>query len=263
MNSGVAQNVAIAGGVFCCGCSLVNLLCLVCAGKKRRRTGRRFSAFCVLLSVAVVLYTLLVFLRKDLAWISVLTIDRRHVAFFLTWMGAGMLVAVSWKLFAPLLAVLYALASVGSVFLLQAAYGRQYQEYAVSLEVEGLAIDDVRFPRDARKYQTIVFSVERVSDLVLLPIPREWYRLRQVNEDDADFFYDGYYAGDVFLEDDAAALVAEQHSWQQTALRFLMAPCGTLSLYVPVPKDVLLPALFRLRLARHGDDSGYQLIRDL
>ena len=273
MSDGIAQHIVMAVALFCFAAACANLLCLALRGKKQPQAASgRFSAFCVLLSIAIALYTLLVFFRKDVFWFSALVADARHIAFAAPWLVAGLLVGVCWKLFAPVLALLYAAASIGCVFLLQGAYGKQSHEYLLSLDDGALVIDGVSFARDSAKFQTIVFSVERISDLVLLPVPRAWYRLRQLDEDDAGYFYDGYYAGNVFLGDDAAAAPAAaattDAAWRARLLslrqKALTALTGdALSLYVPVPKDVLLPALFRLRFVRRSGDLDYQLVRDL
>ena len=270
MSDGIARHIVVAAGLFCAGGAGAHLVCLLFAQLFRRKRGAgggRFSAFCVLLSMAIALYTLMVFFCKDLAWITEFVADRAHVVFVAVWSAVGVLVGCNWKLFVPLLSMLYAAASIGCVFLLQDEYGKQSREYAVSLESASVTVGDVRFARDSSKFQTLVFAVERVSDMVLLPIPREWYRLHQLDEDDDDFFYDGYYAGNVFLHDDATADDAGDtllHTVRKTALRFLTSTAdASCALYVPVPKDVLLPALFRLRFVRRGGDVDYQLIRDL
>lgn len=268
MTSGIAQNIVIAVVLFCLGCACMHLICLLCGGKRRLSTRQsengRFSAFCVLLSIAVGLYTLLVFVRKDLLWFSALFSDKRHVVFFIAWVLIGSLVGLRWKIFVPTLALLYAVVSVISVFLLQSAYGKQGCEYAVRLEENAIFIGDMHFVRDSDKFQTIVFSVRRLDDLVLLPTPRVWYCFEQLNEDTGDYFCDGYYSGDVFLQEMAAPDGTEVGFFKNICLRLgslLMEPKQ--ALYVPVPKNVLLPALFRLRVIRNFMGKDYQFVRDL
>ena len=232
--------------LFCAAASVAHLFGMLTAKIRGVPAGGRFFAFCIFLSVAVALYTVLIFLRQNLLWFVPLYTEAepaRAVVFSL-WAVAGLFIGMHWKIFLPVCMAVYLLATVLTALLLYRVFGKPVSQYTLTISEATLKIDDTVIPHTAAEPQDVRFVVLRVSDTLLLPLPRFWYDL-------ADAV-------------DVSRLPATPwFVWYLSHIVSSSSEAPLADLAVPLPQDTLLPALYTLRLYPRGNNMDYTLEKTL
>ena len=195
-----------------------------------------FSAMCIFLALAAILYTLLIFLSHNLFPLPELHKNGELQSFpksfynivFCIIFAWGILLAVFWKIMVPLSAVVYISFAIFTNCLLYKTFGEQRQNIPVKIEENS---------------PEIKVTVYMLPDIVLLPVKRNWFLV------DSDF----HEKTSPFLNNPAANFYLSECLLSRLPSQFV----------IPPPEGQAYPSLYSLRITFSKDFPKCELVREL
>lgn len=240
--------VACLSAVFlCAGAACGCAACVLCGAALRKPYIKaRFAVFCVLLSVAVAVFAvLLIFVQQRAFFAAVLQLS--YIVFFLSLVIVALLCAVCWKTIFPLVILCYIVLSAITGISLYSLFGSQNDTFAVSVQADGLLVDGVLYSVPAQN--TLSFDVYTLPPQLLLPLPRAWYVLSGSPLQLESAVHEKYGKLGTFSS------VAERY------LHWCLSSCSTAT--VPLEPEIVFPALYTCSLERSWERISFSLRRDL
>ena len=174
--------IAFIGVAFGC---LVKLIVFL---RIKKSTRSLFAGFCLFLSFAVVFYTAVIFMKKNLFWYPIFLRDYAHYGFlslFLLVLGA--ITAFFWKIVLPLLSVLYLSLTLFTNHVLNSLFENQDTVIPISIEEKSIAIGSHTIEKHPENFQAVKISLYHLPDTLILPVKRNWFAIVGVAESPVPF----------------------------------------------------------------------------
>ena len=167
--------------VLCAGIAFACLLRFLFSKKPARQA--RFTAFCLFLSCAVIFYTILVFMTKNLFYFDRFSLERtNYLAFMAACFVFGMFLAFFWKILLPVSVFFYIFFTIFTLHLLNSLFPPQNAVIPISIEEKTLTIGTQTAERSTDSPQVLKISSYHLSDEFFLPLKRNWFLLGEDSE---------------------------------------------------------------------------------
>lgn len=171
--------------LFCIGGALASIVCELSAKLFHRKYLKsRFVITCVLLSGAVVAATAALIYVPGL--FMMFPLSKSDILFFTAVFFLGIGCSACWKIFLPFVLLCYIIISAFTGFYLYHSFGSPVEYHEISQMDGYVYVDDAQFAVSGKDQKSIVIKVYTLPYLLLLPLPRVWYRISGVTDADSE-----------------------------------------------------------------------------
>ena len=215
----------VLGMAFSC------LLKILLPSKNKEMKGKRFIAFCILVTFSVILYTILIFECHSLLWFRDFFLsNQNYYKIMAAFLAAGAVLSLFWKIAIPAALVLYLAAGFMTNHIMQSVFKEQSPVRQINVnskeEAESFSIISCHLP-----------------DFLILPVKRNWFFIGEE------------------LPQKRSKLTENQlldYYTQHILLKELSAPQK-----IPLPQTEIYPILFSARISFKGNKVRCTLTKDL
>ncbi|MBR1722147.1 MAG: hypothetical protein IJ727_06665 [Treponema sp.] len=199
--------------------------------KNKEMKGKRFISFCILLTVSVILYTVLIFECHSLLWFKNFFLsDSNYYKIMIAFFSTGLILSLFWKIAIPAVLVLY----FGAGFLTNHIMKSIFKEQSAVIQI------NVNSQEDADSFSIISCHM---PDFLILPVRRNWFFIGEELSIEASKLNENplvdFYIHNVLLKE-------------------LSAPQK-----IPLPQTEIYPILFSARISFIENKVRCTLTRDL
>lgn len=269
------QNTDVAFIVQCCAFSCVILVGFaagsalrMCFPSKKGSSFRatRFVSICLFLSIAAILYTILVFTERELFWFLGFSAAHPHyLEILLCVFLFSALLSLFWKILIPVTIVLYGCLSILTACFLQEWFGEQKDVCSLVIDEQELVLDGVHIPRYSEDAPFLLMKSCVLPSILILPIRRNWacleYSHERISRDETISAHSA--ASDLaFFEQERSFGLLKYRFFQKYA-RFVLVHFKTELIEIPIPDGLLYPSLFSVHVVFHSGAFRCELIREI
>ena len=269
MNPAVLENPFLAqcfafSCVLCVGVSLASLAKIFLFRKKPNVSSRRFSVFCFFLSLAVIFYTVLIFMTKNLFFFSAFSREHAGYVFLLLFFFMlGILLGLFWKIVLPLSLIVYLSITIFTNHLLHSLFESQSAVIPISIEENSVTIGTRTVEKTSELHQAVKISSYHLPDTLVLPVKRNWFVLGVFAESPLPF--------EKILDTsdavtDREVVIVEFKIENRLALFYLnhfVLSGEPRHLVVPLPSEKIYPSLYSAHISFKNNELSCELLRDL
>lgn len=236
----------IAATVFLLGASLCSLFCVIFgkAFKKNYLSGR-FIHFCLLLSAAAICSVWTVFKAQNYL-IQFPSVPVSDIIYFSVLFIAGVLCTRFWKTAIPVFLIAYIALTAYTAVFLYSEFGTAENKYSITVKSDKIQINGEEFVMDGAGEKQIKFSAYTIPSKLIVPFPKNWYRLESVIDNATQGVY----------ESQSLSQQAGEYNFYQKWLLSNRREC-----FVLIPEAQSLPAVYDVVLTAGHEEITTRLDR--
>lgn len=209
------------------------------AGKEYRSS--RFVEFCLLLSCAVICATWALFVSQDYL-LNYSNIMAGDIVYFASVFAAGVLCALWWKIFVPLVAVVYiSLGFYGGIFL-YTTFGLSENTYSVTVDYDSISAGEKAWAFKNVNGKQLRFAFYETPAKLVFPVASQWSSLEAVTGSGDQAYGDEY--------------VIEPGNFLN---RYILSQKQLV--FVPLPETHVFPAEYQIKIFAGKEGVEYQVTK--
>jgi len=156
----------------------------------KKNASARFVSICIFISISIILYTILIFLTKELIPFFHFLESHEKAGFikdsYLILLTAIFvfftLLSLFWKVMIGVSLVLSSLFVYGNYYILSSLYGPQKSSLDFRVEEDKISLDGRDFSNKAGDKMSILVDFNVIPDTIPLPLKRSYYTIRKISE---------------------------------------------------------------------------------
>jgi len=232
--------------MFCLGAALCSLFCVI-FGKvfKKRYASSRFVHFCLFFSAAAICAVWALFKSKHYL-LETSEYPASDIIYFACILAAGIISARFWKIAIPVFLVAYIAITAYTAVFLYSEFGTSENKYVVTVKSDVIQINGEEFPAGGLNEKQIKFSAYTIPAKLIVPFPKNWYRLESVIDLKTQNVY----------ESQAARTEPKQYNFYQ---KWVLSSCS--EGFLVLPEAQALPAVYDTTLSCKAGEVQCQITR--